>query len=87
VAPACSVLPHPAQLVCIALFCFCSPSQTQEQVCMELRLRFTLLLSSCLEKVYSECTIGLVFTNVLYKMLTNTVLILCYQPLLFLPNL
>lgn len=54
---------------------------------MELRLRFTLLLSSCLEKVYSECTIGLVFTNVLYKMLTNTVLILCYQPLLFLPNL
>lgn len=44
---------------------------------MELRLRFTLLLSSCLEKVYSECTIGLVFTNVLNKMLTNTVLILC----------
>lgn len=54
---------------------------------MELRLRFTLLLSSCLEKVYSECTIGLVFTNVLNKMLTNTVLILCYQPLLLLPNL
>lgn len=54
---------------------------------MELRLHFALLLSSCVEKAYSEGTIGLVFTNVLYKMLANTVLILCYPPLLFLPNL
>lgn len=90
VAPACSALPHPAR------FCLHCPvprllpvSNTRASL-HEVKALFCLapdIQCGFLEAVYSECTTSLFFADGLYKMLSSTMLVFYFPPLLSLLSL